>query len=149
MVAGGASGSSPGPAATLCLGTAVAFAAWHRKLLLRSRRQIERARVPKTPSQSRIVAKSMKKNPADRYAKAQDLADDLRRFTKDESIKAKRAGALVQLRKWTRRALRGYRRRRRRQVRPSGATLPISASSVVEGSGTKCEVAYSYAAMPI
>src|SRR5439155_1420249 len=37
-----------------------------------------------------IVLKAIEKNPADRYATAQELADDLERFLKDESIRAKR-----------------------------------------------------------
>ena len=37
-----------------------------------------------------IVLKAMAKNPAERYATAQELADDLRRFLEDEPIRAKR-----------------------------------------------------------
>ena len=37
-----------------------------------------------------IVAKAMEKNPDERYATAQELADDLRRFLADEAIQAKR-----------------------------------------------------------
>ena len=37
-----------------------------------------------------IVLKAMEKNPADRYATAQELADDLRRFLDDQPIRARR-----------------------------------------------------------
>ncbi|CAN5320849.1 hypothetical protein BH10PLA2_BH10PLA2_04370 [soil metagenome] len=50
-----------------------------------------------------IVLKSLEKNPADRYATAQELADDLERFLKDESIRAKRPSLLERARKWVRR----------------------------------------------
>jgi serine/threonine protein kinase/WD40 repeat protein len=47
-----------------------------------------------------IVLKAMEKNPAERYATAQELADDLQRFLKDEPIRAKRATLVQRLRKW-------------------------------------------------
>jgi serine/threonine protein kinase/WD40 repeat protein len=50
-----------------------------------------------------IVGKAMEKTPADRYATAQELADDLRRFQEDKSIWAKRATWWHRLRKWSRR----------------------------------------------
>jgi serine/threonine protein kinase/Flp pilus assembly protein TadD len=50
-----------------------------------------------------IVLKAMKKNPADRYATAKQLADDLGRFLRDEPIRAKRPGLLARGRKWARR----------------------------------------------
>src|SRR5439155_4515855 len=37
-----------------------------------------------------IVLKALEKNPADRYATGQELADDLQRYLKDEPIQAKR-----------------------------------------------------------
>ena len=40
-----------------------------------------------------IVLKAMAKNPAERYATAQELADDLRRFLDDKPIRARPAGA--------------------------------------------------------
>jgi len=46
-----------------------------------------------------IVLKSLEKAPADRYATAQALADDLGRFLKDESILAKRPSPLQRARK--------------------------------------------------
>src|SRR5215831_1297528 len=45
----------------------------------------------------------MEKNPADRYATAQELADDLRRFLEDKPIRARRPSLLQRLRKWGRR----------------------------------------------
>ena len=50
-----------------------------------------------------IVLGAMEKNPADRYATAKDLADDLRRFLADEPIRARPAGIVLRLRKWRRR----------------------------------------------
>lgn len=50
-----------------------------------------------------IVLKAIAKNPAERYATAQDLADDLQRFLKDEPIRAKRPSLLARARKWSRR----------------------------------------------
>jgi eukaryotic-like serine/threonine-protein kinase len=50
-----------------------------------------------------IVLKALEKNPVDRYASAQDLADDLGRFLRDESIRAKRPSPLQRARKWARR----------------------------------------------
>src|SRR6266851_3376208 len=47
-----------------------------------------------------IVLKAMEKNPADRYATAQELADDLERFLRDESIRAKRPSLVQRARKW-------------------------------------------------
>jgi serine/threonine protein kinase/Flp pilus assembly protein TadD len=50
-----------------------------------------------------IVLKAMAKNPAERYATAQELANDLERFLKDEPIRAKRPTLLQRSRKWARR----------------------------------------------
>jgi serine/threonine protein kinase/Flp pilus assembly protein TadD len=50
-----------------------------------------------------IVLKALEKSPADRYATAQEIADDLRRFLDDKPIRAKRATALQMLKKWARR----------------------------------------------
>jgi WD40 repeat protein len=50
-----------------------------------------------------IVLKAMEKNPAERYATAQDFADDLRRFLKGEPIRAKPVGLVNRTIKWARR----------------------------------------------
>jgi tetratricopeptide (TPR) repeat protein len=50
-----------------------------------------------------IVLKAMAKNPAERYATAQELADDLRRFLDDRPIRARRPGLRQRLVKWSRR----------------------------------------------
>jgi tetratricopeptide (TPR) repeat protein len=50
-----------------------------------------------------IVQKAMEKNPADRYATAKELAEDLGRFLADEPIRARRPGVVRRLRKWGRR----------------------------------------------
>lgn len=50
-----------------------------------------------------VVLKAMEKNPVERYATAQELADDLQRFLEDKPIRAKRPGAFLRLCKWTRR----------------------------------------------
>jgi serine/threonine protein kinase len=48
-----------------------------------------------------IVLKAIEKSPADRYATAQELADDLRRFLEDKPIRARRPSILARLRKWS------------------------------------------------
>jgi serine/threonine protein kinase/Tfp pilus assembly protein PilF len=50
-----------------------------------------------------IVLKAMEKNPADRYATARDLAEDLRRFVLDRPIQARRPTPIQRIRKWARR----------------------------------------------
>src|SRR5207248_5824657 len=50
-----------------------------------------------------IVRKAVGKNPAERYATAQELADDLRRFLDDKPIRAKKPTLLDWTRKWARR----------------------------------------------
>jgi tetratricopeptide (TPR) repeat protein len=50
-----------------------------------------------------IVLKAMAKNPAERFATAQELADDLQRFLEDRPIQARRPTPLQRLRKWARR----------------------------------------------
>jgi serine/threonine protein kinase/Flp pilus assembly protein TadD len=50
-----------------------------------------------------IVLKALEKDPAERYATAQELADDLRRFQEDRPIRARRASVVQRLRKLARR----------------------------------------------
>jgi WD40 repeat protein/serine/threonine protein kinase len=50
-----------------------------------------------------IVLKALEKNPAERYGTAQELADDLERFLKDEPIRARRPSLVQRARKWARR----------------------------------------------
>jgi serine/threonine protein kinase len=50
-----------------------------------------------------IVRKAIGKNAAERYATAQELADDLRRFLDDKPIRAKKPTLLDWTRKWARR----------------------------------------------
>ncbi len=50
-----------------------------------------------------IVLKAVEKNPADRYGTAQELADDLERYLKDEAIRARRPSPRQRAAKWIRR----------------------------------------------
>jgi tetratricopeptide (TPR) repeat protein len=50
-----------------------------------------------------IVLKAMEKRPQDRYATAQELADDLERWLRHEPIQARRPTVVQRVRKWSRR----------------------------------------------
>src|SRR5262249_11383585 len=50
-----------------------------------------------------IILKAMEKNPAERYATAKELADDLRRWLEDRPIRARRPSLGHQARKWAQR----------------------------------------------
>jgi serine/threonine protein kinase len=63
-----------------------------------------RRRNPAVPAElETIVRKAMEKNPDDRYATAQELADDLRRFLEDKPIRAQPPTLWQRARKWARR----------------------------------------------
>ncbi len=74
-------------------------------------RQIERDEPPPlytlvpgvSPELETIVLKALRKEPADRYATAQDLADDLERFLDARPIVARRPTPAERLRIWSRR----------------------------------------------
>jgi WD40 repeat protein len=55
------------------------------------------------PDLETVVRKAMAVEPTDRYATAQELADDLRLFLDDLPVKARRASAEERLRRWARR----------------------------------------------
>jgi len=55
------------------------------------------------PELETIVLKALNKAPEDRYASAQELADDLHRFLRDEPIRARRPSVVERVRKWARR----------------------------------------------
>src|SRR5262249_22758672 len=50
-----------------------------------------------------IILKAIAKNPQERFATAQEMADDLRRFLEDKPIRAKRPTLVQRARKWSRR----------------------------------------------
>jgi tetratricopeptide (TPR) repeat protein len=50
-----------------------------------------------------ILLKAIEKNPADRYGTAQEMADDLERFVKDEPIRARRPSLARRVKAWGRR----------------------------------------------
>jgi serine/threonine protein kinase len=50
-----------------------------------------------------IVLKALEKDPAERYATAQELADDLERYLRDEPLRARRPSPVQRLRRWGRR----------------------------------------------
>jgi hypothetical protein len=74
-----------------------------------------------------IILKALEKNAADRYASAQELADDLRRFLADEPIRARPAGLVRRLRKWG--------RRHRAAVAAAAVCLLVSLAAAVGGAG--------------
>jgi eukaryotic-like serine/threonine-protein kinase len=59
---------------------------------------------PRTPRDlETVVLKGLSKDPAERYATAEALAEDLRRFLADRPVKARRASAVERLWRWARR----------------------------------------------
>jgi tetratricopeptide (TPR) repeat protein len=73
-----------------------------------------------------IVLKAIAKNPAERYATAQELADDLRRFLEDKPIRAKRPTIVQRARKWA---------RRHRPVVLAAAIVLVLTSTLLAGTG--------------
>jgi WD40 repeat protein/serine/threonine protein kinase len=65
-----------------------------------------------------IVLKAIAKNSGERYATAQELADDLRRFLEDKPIKAKRPSLRQRAAKWA--------RRHKTVVRAAGVVLTMA-----------------------
>jgi serine/threonine protein kinase len=60
-----------------------------------------RRRNPAVPPElDTVVLKALAKNPAERYASAQELADDLQRFLDNRPIQAKRPSVWQRVRKW-------------------------------------------------
>lgn len=55
------------------------------------------------PEMETIVLKALEKSAGDRYATAQELADDLERFLEDKPIRARRPNVVQRARKWSRR----------------------------------------------
>jgi serine/threonine protein kinase len=55
------------------------------------------------PELETIVMKALEKNPADRFATAQDMADDLRRYLEDKPIRARQPSVRQRITKWARR----------------------------------------------
>jgi serine/threonine protein kinase len=55
------------------------------------------------PELETIVLKAVSKNPAERYATAQEFADDLHRFLENKPIRARRPTLLQRARKWAQR----------------------------------------------
>ncbi len=72
-----------------------------------------------------IVQKAMAKNPEERYATAQEMASDLRRFMRDEPILARPLTLLQRTRRWA---------RRHRPVMVSAAMASLAALTVLAGS---------------
>ena len=72
-----------------------------------------------------IVLKAMAKNPGERYATAQEMASDLRRFLRDEPILARPLTLLKRTRRWA---------RRHRPMMLSAAVASLAALTVLAGS---------------
>jgi tetratricopeptide (TPR) repeat protein/serine/threonine protein kinase len=74
-----------------------------RQIAFEEPRPLRRLNKPVPAELETVVLKAMEKNPAERYATAQELADDLARFLEDKPIRAKGPTLLQRARKWSRR----------------------------------------------
>lgn len=74
-----------------------------RQIALEEARPLRRVRRNIPQELETIVGKAMAKNPEDRYATAQDLADDIRRYLEDRPILARPPSLLDLTAKWARR----------------------------------------------
>ena len=74
-----------------------------RQIAFEEPRQPRRLHKAIPPELETIVLKAMAKNLAERYATAQELAEDLERYLKDEPIRARRATLVTKVKKWSRR----------------------------------------------
>jgi tetratricopeptide (TPR) repeat protein/serine/threonine protein kinase len=107
-----------------------AFDGQHRQELLRQIAS-EEPRPPRRLNKAipadleTVVLKALEKEPARRYATAQELADDLRRFLEDRPIRARRPTLGQRLRKWG---------RRRRGVVAAALVGLVAALAVLGGS---------------
>ncbi len=72
-----------------------------------------------------ILLKAMAKNPQERYGTARELANDLRRFLREEPILSRRSTLLQRARRWA---------RRHRAVMMSAAATLLAALTVLAGS---------------
>ncbi len=92
-----------------------------RRIIFESPCPLRRVRPEIPPPLQTIVHKAIEKNPADRYATAQEFADDLRRFLDDEPIHAKPPSLLEHAARWS---------RRNRQLVAAGVLLLLLAAAV-------------------
>jgi serine/threonine protein kinase len=74
-----------------------------RQIALEEPRPLRRVNDAVPAELETIVIKAMAKEPSERYATAQGLADDLRRFLEDKPIRARRPSWPERVRKWVRR----------------------------------------------
>src|SRR5262249_49669854 len=85
-----------------------AFAQSHQDLLLQRVLRMEPSRPRRIDPRSRrdletVVLKALAKEPARRYARALDLAEDLRRFLADRPVHARRSRGVERTWRWCRR----------------------------------------------
>jgi serine/threonine protein kinase len=74
-----------------------------RRILLEEPRRPRRVNAAVPADLEAIVLKAMEKTPADRYASAQEMAEDLRRYLADEPVRARRSAPWRRAVKWAHR----------------------------------------------